>query len=213
MNKMTPTPVPLTVLDIDSVTVLKSHAFTLILVLLVLGIFIKWGLPQIISLLNKRLDIYKKDRDLENALLQDAIKRIIEGQEKMNNAIIQQLESLNISMKEMKELFINSLKTVIKILGIIVILSNVACDSDSITIYKFKEKTTPTIVTPDMPKGVEVLDEPKECNPACSPPKTKCNRKTGKCEGQSIQRSPTSDLNYLVEKYGYVTPGITQLQK
>lgn len=210
---MNPTPVPLTVLDIDSVTVLKSHAFTIFLVLLILGIFIKWGLPQIIAFFNKKMELYRKDADVEKALLQDTIKRIIEGQEKMNTAIIKELESLNINMKEMKESFINSLKAGLKVLGVLLVLSNlVACDSDSITVYRFKEKPVPAVTVPDMPRGIEVLDEPKECNPSCSPPKTKCNRKTGKCEGQSLQRSPTSDLNYLVEKYGYITPGITQLQ-
>jgi len=210
---MTPTPVPLTVLDIDSVTILKSHAFTIFLVLLILGIFIKWGLPQIIKFFNGLIELRRKDLDAEKALLQDTIKRIIEGQEKMNTAIIKELESLNISMKEVKELFVNSLKAGLKIFGVLLVLSNlVACDSDTITVYKFKPGIQVPAPVPDMPRGIDVLNEPKECNPACSPPKTKCNTKTGKCEGQSLQRSPTSDLNYLVEKYGFITPGITQLQ-
>lgn len=223
MNVMTPTQMPLGALDVDSVMVLKSHLFTLIIVLLVILTIVKWVLPKLIAAYNRKLDIEEQRLNSDSKLLQESFEKLVTGQEKLNVAIIDQFNNLNKSMTEMRDIFISSLKTGLEILVLFLVVNSSACDSDQITIYQFRPKEVRTEVrtTQKAPDRVEVLDketqadEPKSCPGGCNPPKTKCNTKNGKCEGSALQNRQnytpeTSDLNFYTEKYGAIDKGIPQ---
>lgn len=218
MNQMTPTPVPLGSLDVDSVTVLKSHLPTVFLILLIVIILAAFVIPKCVKAYNKKLEIEEKKMEAESKILQESLGKIVKAQENVNSALIERLESLERGLVDIKDIFVNSLKSGLHVIALFLLVSSVACDSDSITVYRFKPKEVVEQPAPKVPDKVEVIvkpetsaDEPKSCNPACSPPKSTCNTKTGKCEGKAYKYRPeTSDLTYFTEKYGVIERGTPQ---
>jgi hypothetical protein len=166
-------------------------------VIFVLGIFVKFVFPKLLAIYNKKLDMERERLAAEKNVIEATLVRWTESQEKINTVIATQFNSLNDSMSEIREV----IKASLKIMFIVSLASFLSCDSDMITVYKFKSKEVL------VEKQLQVSDEPKSCNPPCSPPKTSCNSKTGKCEGAAAVKEagnlPTSDLLFYVQKFGW----------
>ena len=225
MNQMTPTPVPLGTLDVDSVAVLKSHLPTVFLISLIIILLIFFVIPKCLKAYNKKLELEEKRMDAETKILQSSLEKIVKAQENVNSALIERLNSLEKGLTDIKDIFVNSLKSGLHVFILFLVVSSVACEPDTLTFYKFKPKEVPAVVEhPKVPDKIEVIvkpelnaDEPKSCPGGCSPPKSTCNTKTGKCEGKAFKnkdyRPETSDMTFFTEKYGAIDSGIPQWQK
>lgn len=185
-------------LDLESVSVIKTHMFSLCAILAVLVIFIKFVLPKILTVYEKKLDLEKDRLEAEKAVIKTTLIRWTDNQEKINTSILSQFDSINSSLNEIKEV----IKLSLKLLFIVSLSTLVSCDSDTVTVYKFKSKD----VVQEKQYQVNSEDQ-KSCNPPCNPPKTSCNTKTGKCEGAAAVKEsgnlPTSDLLFYVQKFGW----------
>ena len=88
-------------LNVDSVAVLKTHFITITLVIIILVLIGKLILPQV-------LNYYKTRFHMEKEILQNGITKLVDGQDKMNSALIHHLDRINTNMMEIKNLFVGS---------------------------------------------------------------------------------------------------------
>lgn len=189
------------------------------LILLIIILIVAFVIPKCLKAYNKKLEIEEKRMEAETRILQGSLEKIVRAQENVNSALIDRLQALEKGLTDIKDIFLDSLKSGLHVFILFFLVSSIACDSDSITVYKFRAKDTTAIQEQKIPDKIEVIRpetgaEEKSCNPACSPPKSTCNTKTGKCEGKAYKYRPeTSDMTYFTEKYGAISPGIPQWQK
>jgi len=208
-------------LNVDSVAVLKTHFITITLVIIILVLIGKLILPQV-------LNYYKTRFHMEKEILQNGITKLVDGQDKMNSALIHHLDRINTNMMEIKNLFVGSLKATGKVLSAFILmlcLTFSACDSDTLVIYHIKqdlpkqevkqgsqiEIKTPVktdtkidepipLVIPDTVKDKAMKPfKAKTCSPPCTG-NTYCNDQTGKCEGIASQNNqkPLSALEFVM---------------
>jgi len=197
-------------LTVDSQVVLKTHILTIILAILIIIIVAKLILPQV-------LQYYKERANQEKIMLQDGITRLVDGQDQMNVALITKLGIINENMNEIKNIFINSLKAAGHVIGIFILtcmLTFSACDSDTITIYHYKQEQVKEVKQlPDIKPSVQELKDlnpsdmiqVKTCNPRCTG-NTRCNSETGKCEGTTIQRKISAIELVSMDRVGKFDP-------
>jgi len=218
---MTLNVIPLS-MEIESVSVFKTHVLSVILALVFVISIAKWILPAILSFLSKKEEKRFLEVEAEKEILKESIKRLVERQQIMNEAIVEGLTNVNKSMIEIKNLISKNLKTIIKTVVFLAALTGSACDSDTVTVYKFKkpevaqkidagnsyevskdkEKNIPNIMPPAKDDKDSFI-KTKTCSPACVPPKSECNDRTGKCEGSAS----TSSIDFMeVRRHGTFDP-------
>jgi hypothetical protein len=210
-------------IDIESVAVIRTHVLSIIFAIILSILVAKWILPTVFSYLTKKDDKRLEKVEAENDVLKQSLIRLADHQNSMNVAIIDGLNNMNKSMIEIRNLLSKNIKSISKAVMIIVLMFLLSgCDSDTITVYRFKkpqnvvtQKLEPSFEVDSSPKKeikpdklqVPSDDKPikvKSCVPACSPPKSKCNNDTGECEGKAAQ---ISSFEYTeIDRYGTFDP-------
>ena len=180
-------------LDVESVSVFKTHLISLLLIFISIAAIIKWVLPKLLEVYKQKLDIESKKLDAEKEIIKTTLIRWSESQEKVNTAIVTQLDYLKNNMSEIKEFIRFTTK-----ISSMLILFIFGCDSDTITVYKFKQPVY------EVDKQLQVKEDFKPCSEKC-PPGKECDTTTGKCKEISkpatkVSNSPgpVSDLNLLM---------------
>ena len=194
MHQVTPTINP----GLDAV-VFKTHALSIVLLIIAIVVFAKLVLPQITQ-------YFEKKANIETNILQNGITKLVEGQEKMHNTLVDSLTDLR------KRAVTGSFKTIQAIL-LILSLTLLGCDSDSITIYTHKPVVAPIEHKIDMGQTLNPIVPVKTCFPACNSPSV-CNSSNGQCEAVAKGFAPNKDLKehsqmFFVDsaRYGTFSPG------
>lgn len=180
-------------LDIESISVIKTHLLSIFIIIVAFGMAWKFVLPKFLDLYKKKLEIENKKIDTEKEIIKTTLVRWSDSQEQVNAAIIKQLDSLNKNMADIKEFIKNTIKA-----SPLLMLFIFGCDSDMLVVYKFKQ---PAI---EGEKQMQVKEEFKPCEEKC-PPNKECDTTTGKCRdavkpatNKSLIGQPVSDINLLL---------------
>ncbi len=200
MNTLTN--IPFGPLEVESVSVVKTHLLVVISIIVLSILVAKYILPTTINFLVKRDELKRKEADGEKHVLREGIMKLVENQEIIKRNILEELSCMNKNMVDLKNVFVGKSKTLSKILIIVLIsMLGIGCDSDTFTVYKIKKPTKPTTI--------EVRVSPPDLNPTDAKPVLggecipKCTGNTscvnGRCSGTVITEPQRLGNLYYIE--------------
>lgn len=189
----------------DMTIIFKTHALSIVLILLGALLISKFILPQILLFFEKRAN-------MEVTILQEGITKLIEGQTRMNEALIGSLE-------EIKKRVSTTHKIIVMMILVFFLSS---CDSDTITVYKTKPIIQQNSSQLQVKKPAEIsspIIPVKECEPKCD--RLEYCTESGHCRAVASSPNKSFDMKdahsaiYLVnvDKIGHFSNGDEMLMR